>query len=388
MSGNARPRICFVAHNAFGALSGKFAGHIGGVERQQSFMARWLADRGYPVSILTWDEGALDGEEINGVRVFNICEKGGGVRGVRFFHPRWTGLIRAMRRADAAIYYQNCGECVTGQVGFWCRINKRRFVYSVASDPDVDPSLPEMKTMRERILYRYGLRHADRVVVQTRIQQDRLRTAWGIESVLIPMPGLRDRGREPVSVGAPREGKGTVLWVGRIDETKRLEWLLGIAKLCPDIRFEVVGQTHGWSDYSHMLDEQAKVLTNVTRHGYVPPERLPEFYARASVLCCTSRYEGFPNTFLEAWSYGVPVVSTVDPDDLIRGKKLGIVSESIPGLTNGIRRLLGDAELWGLASVNAREYFLARHSPETVMPQFEDLFVSMVEGRNHVVLED
>ena len=68
-------------------------------------MARWLAARGYPVQMLTWDEGQPDEIEIDGVRVFKICRLDGGLVGLRFFHPRWTGLVRAMRRADADLYY-------------------------------------------------------------------------------------------------------------------------------------------------------------------------------------------------------------------------------------------------------------------------------------------
>lgn len=303
-----KPSLCFVAHHAFGALSGKFTGHIGGVERQQSFMARWFAARGYRVSMLTWDEGHPDGESVDGVRVFNICGKECGIRGVRFIHPRWTGLNHAMQRAGSDLYYQNCAEYVTGQVALWCRMNGKAFIYSVASDPEVDPSLPEMKTYRERILYRYGLRHANQVVVQTRYQQKHLHDYWGMDSTLIPMPGLLSRGK----IVNRLERKG-VLWVGRIDEPKRLEWLLEIAKGCPDLHFDIVGRPHGRDEYIQKLETQISLLRNVVHHGYIPPEKMPEYYARACVLCCTSRFEGFPNTFLEAWSYGVPIILTMIP---------------------------------------------------------------------------
>ena len=35
--------ICFVAHFAYGELASIDTGHIGGVERQTSQMAKWLA---------------------------------------------------------------------------------------------------------------------------------------------------------------------------------------------------------------------------------------------------------------------------------------------------------------------------------------------------------
>jgi len=38
---NKNIRICIVAHNAYGALTGEDTGHIGGIERQTSLMAVW-----------------------------------------------------------------------------------------------------------------------------------------------------------------------------------------------------------------------------------------------------------------------------------------------------------------------------------------------------------
>jgi hypothetical protein len=54
MSG--RPGVCFVAHTALGELIGGDRGDFGGIQRQQSLMARWLAERGYRVTMLVWDE--------------------------------------------------------------------------------------------------------------------------------------------------------------------------------------------------------------------------------------------------------------------------------------------------------------------------------------------
>lgn len=369
------PRICFVAHNAYGALAAKDTGHIGGIERQQAFMARWLAERGYPVCMLTWDEGHPDGAPIDGVRVFNVCPRNAGPRGVRFFHPHWSGLIRALARADAQVYYQNCGECVTGQVALWCRRHGRKFIYSVASDPDVDPALPEMKTLRERILYRYGLTRAHHVIAQTRSQHRALWDCWGIQATLIPMPCVSPAPAEAVPDPSDRLRAPRVLWIGRMDANKRLDWFLEIARSCPDLRFDVVGRA-AVGDRS--FGPEVAPAPNAVLHGYQPPEELGRFYRAAAVLCCTSRFEGFPNTFLEAWSHGVPVVSTVDPDGLIATQGLGAVAGDVTGLIGRIRGLLASPAAWMGASANAQAYYRNNHRPEVVMPRFENIFQEVV----------
>jgi glycosyltransferase involved in cell wall biosynthesis len=371
-----KPRICFIAHNAYGALSGGVSGHIGGVERQTSMMARWLAERGYKVSVVTWDEGQDDGVEIDSVKVFRLCRKDAGIKGLRFFWPRWTSLVAALSRADADVYYQNCGEYVTGQVALWCRRHGRKFIYSVASDPDCDARLPKMHKLRERILYRYGLKAADKIIVQTRRQRDMLRASFKIDSVVVPMPCPGPTEGEYTNCEREQNGSPHVLWIGRICEVKRPDRLLDLAEACPDLIFDLVGPTSD-SEYARSVCRRAKNIKNVHLHGSVARERVPDFYKKASIMCCTSDFEGFPNTFLEAWSYGLPIISTIDPDNLIAERGLGKTGKDITDLAAGIRELIDLPQKWQKASQSAREYYLENHVPYKAMERFEHVFCNV-----------
>lgn len=375
-----KPSICFVAHFAYGAMAGSRSGHIGGVERQTSLMARWFAGRGYQVSMITWNEGQEDGVEIDGVRVFRMCRKDAGIKGLRFFWPKWTSLVAAMNHADADIYYQNCAECVTGQMALWCRRHGRKFVYSVASEPDCDGRLLKMHSLRDRMLYRYGLRHADRIIVQTRKQQAMLQSGFGRNSVVIPMPCAGPSEDEYVERAQARNGEGRVLWIGRICGVKRPDRLLDLAEACPDLQFDLVGPAAETEKYARGICERAKTISNVTVHGPVARTRVFEFYRKAHLLCCTSDYEGFPNTFLEAWSCGLPIVSTFDPDNLIAEKGLGRVCKDVPDLSAGIRQLLESPQQWHKASQSAKEYYSQNHTVDIILPRFESIFMEVNRG--------
>jgi len=327
--------------------------------------------------MVTWDEGQPDGVVIEGVRVLKTCRRDEGVRGIRFITPRWTALNAALRRADAEIYYQNCGEYVTGQVALWARNHGRRFVYSVASDADCIPDLPLMQSVRERILYRYGLRNADRVIVQTHSQMRMLRAGFGLESQFIPMPCPGPDVDDYIPPRPPDGGRGRVLWIGRIERVKRPDRLLEVAMRCPELEFDLVGPASE-SPYARKVLEQASRIPNVRVHGPVSRDAIPAFYRSAACLCSTSEMEGFPNTFLEAWSYGVPVVSTVDPDSLISERGLGAAAATVPDIAAAIRRLLSCATDWTQASVRARSYFLAVHYLPRAMPRFEQLFSDLL----------
>ena len=368
--GPARLRICIVAHFAYGAFTGGSRGHIGGVERQTTMLARWLAQRGHEVSLITWDEGQPDGQVVDGVRLLNLCAQHSGVPGVRFVHPRWTSLAGALKRADADVYYHNCAEYVTGQIALWCQRNRRRFVFSVASDPECLHALPAMRTRRERVLYRYGLGRADLVLAQTRAQQQLLLNEFGKPSTVMPMPCP-----VPEQFASVREEPMPfrVLWIAKTTWDKRPDLFLELARRCPDVEFDFVGPIYG-DHYSHRVAAGLRDCANVRVHGAVPREKVAECYRGASVLCSTSGTEGFPNTFLEAWSYGVPVVSTVDPDGIIAGHGLGAACGDIAELAAAIRGFRASPDSLRAASINARAYYLNNHAFDRVMPRFEEVF--------------
>jgi glycosyltransferase involved in cell wall biosynthesis len=376
-----RPSVCFVALNAYGLLSGRAdLTHIGGAELQQVLLARELSSRGYRVSFVTLDHGQSDGIQHDGITVYRAYAPGAGLPGVRFFHPRWTGLWAAMARANADVYYNRCAGYEVGQVALWCRRHGRRFVFAVASDSDCIPQLPLLECHRERYLYRWGLRIAGTITAQTTTQQGLLRRNFGLESTVVPNCCPMPVEEEAPAADPGRNQSPRVLWLGRIAEQKRLEWLLDVAERCPQMVFDVVGASTAQSEYAARLTRRAAGIPNVVMHGRVPHDDVPRFYRRAAVLCCTSLYEGFPNTFLEAWSRGLPVVSTFDPDGVIAKHGIGWNTDTVDGVAEQLKRALTLPKEWRAASVAARRYCRENHSPEDSASRFEQVLRAVVSG--------
>jgi glycosyltransferase involved in cell wall biosynthesis len=316
--------------------------------------------------MITWDEGQGNCV-VDGIKVYTLGRRNKGLPGLRFFHPRWTGLINAMKRADADIYHYHCGDLGLGQVALWTNQHGKKVVHSIASDPDCMPDLPKLKPWRERALYRYGLRYADIVIVQTYHQQKMLQNGFGIDALVSPMPCSGFIGVERIS---PPNDPPRILWVGRCSQEKRLEWLLDIAEALPQYAFDVAGASNARTDYAAALHQRAKSLPNVILHGWFTHHDLANLYCNACLLCCTSIYEGFPNTFLEAWSVGLPVISTFDPDQIIARKKLGQPAFSVEEICAGITAFVKDSRRWQEASSAARTYYNTHHAIDAAMSIF------------------
>ena len=158
---------------------------------------------------------------------------------------------------------------------------------------------------------------------------------------------------------------------------KRPHLLLDVAEQCSELNFDVIGADDG-SRYARKVIERARAIPNVTVHGAMSRTAISAMLQQALCLCCTSEIEGFPNTFLEAWSHAVPVVSTYDPDGLIKTERLGWVS-SPEGLAERVSRIVAARHEWDEASRNARRYYANHHTVEAVMPRFESLFNELLE---------
>ncbi len=372
-----RPRLCFVADNAFGMLSGRPTGHSGGVERYQAIMARWFANRGYDVSMVTWDEGQVE-ERVAGVRIVKRCSRDAGLPGLRFFHPRWSSLSRALAAADADVYQYASTNRGLGQAVLFCRRRRRASVFLLMNNHGADAALVAQRVWRDRAFYLYGLRRVDQVVTQTLDQQRMLHEGFGVGSVCFPMPGGPLADGEYTPPPAPDPGTARVLWVGRVAEVKRLECMLAVAEACPELRFDVVGAPNAPSVYADNVLKRAAAVPNLTLHGRVSDNaRLAALYRAATVFCCTSSIEGFPNTFLEAWGAGLPIVSSFDPDGVIARLGLGIVAHEREAFVGGLRGLIGSPERYREMSERCRAHYLQNHHLDAVMPRFETLYLEL-----------
>lgn len=370
----ARHDICIVGLKCYDLLAeSAVPRYLGGVEKLLVSMARGLSESGVNTAFVTYDHGQPDVQVFDGVTVYKSFEAEQGLPGLRYFHPRTTGIWSAMREADAPVYLQMSASSETGRVALGCRLpgrGRRSFVFALASDKDGDRDAIGKWSWRERALYEYGLSAADLVISQTRKQQSILERSYGRESTVLPMPIESPSGVDVAGKAAESRTQHRVLWVGRIIETKRLEFLFEVAKQCPDVAFDVVGMPNKPSAYFDGLVRQAEKIDNVVLHGRVGAEAMPEFYRSATLLICTSVLEGFPTTFLEAWSYGLPVVTSFDPDDVVATRNLGKVVFTVEDMAGAVREFSRSAEDRLVYGRRVLDFFQRNYTLEAILPRF------------------
>ncbi len=162
-----------------------------------------------------------------------------------------------------------------------------------------------------------------------------------------------------------------VIFVGRLEKVKGVDLLLDalrlVRKRSPHVKLIVYGR--------------GSLENYVARHGFVdfkgplPYEKVHEAYRKATIFVLPSRYEGLPNSLLQAMASGLPVVATRvgGVPELIRNYYNGILVHPDPReLSNAILYLLENREK-ALDMGRKARASVTHLTPERIVSMYEEI---------------
>jgi glycosyltransferase involved in cell wall biosynthesis len=311
---------------------------VGGAERQQFLLARALVNSGWSVTVGV--RGILPPKArrvLDGLEFVGLDQGQPLMAWYRFLaseRPHW--------------WYWRCAYHLWGAAVEVARLTGVRTIFSTALDREVNPRNALFWRRRWWPLYAWGLSRTDRIFVQHRGQLTGLPKRWQGKAYVVP------------SIA------GQVSATRSLREPKRPDLLIQIAREMPNIRFIVCGGPSSYASspgYGERIVNELRNVKNIEFHGAVSPDEAERTIAQSAVFLCTATEEGFPNTFLQAWASGTPVVSlNIDPDGLVKEKGLGIVAGSVSQAVNAIQRLVESPEERNEIADRARQHVAAAHS--------------------------
>jgi glycosyltransferase involved in cell wall biosynthesis len=244
-----------------------------------------------------------------------------------------------------------------------------RTIFAAAFDSDVQIRRALALRPRWWPLYAWGLMRSDRIFLQHGGQLSPLPTKWRRKAHIVPsLADLTPIGK------SHSERQKYVAWVGMLREPKRPDLLIEIAQQVPNIRFVVCGgptKHRSPSGYGNQVIERFRTTPNIEFLGAVSPEKAQQVIAESAMLLSTSEGEGFPNTFLQAWSSGTPVISLmIDPGSVVEKAGLGIVSGKIEDVVKDICMLMESPHQREEIGYRAQKHIVENHSEEIVIKTF------------------
>jgi glycosyltransferase involved in cell wall biosynthesis len=340
---------------------------VGGAERQMLMLARALSDRGHSVAHIVFP---VADPVLPNARLQLVHRSPGAAR-----VGMWRNLTeavhvwRALRAADAESVVVRTASPVVGIAAVYCVLHRRRLIFSSANDSDVTVGEVFGSLWHRRALYSLGLRLSDALVVQSRQQVDLARKTFPKLRTIVRVPSFAETATAADSP-SDRSAADSLLWISRAVEYKQPLKYLELAEALPDVRFSMVAVRDPAGDETllELIRTRADALPNLELLDPAPHRVIQSRIARAVALVNTSRLEGMPNVFLEAWALGVPVLTLeFDPDGVVTQNELGLAADgSWDAFVDGASTLWRERTDHTNRFAGTRDYVVRVHSVEAV----------------------
>jgi glycosyltransferase involved in cell wall biosynthesis len=341
--------------------------YMGGAQYQAHLLASELARRNNVmvtyVGRIVPDAGAAMSLPYSVCRIGQ--NRGFRRRSVLFDVP---DLWRALTQIRPHIIYQRMKQSYSGVCSQYARQHGVPFIFHVASDADLQilPSSRHLSVnlpldIADVVIGNWGVRRATHIIVQSNTQGKRL------GDVFRRTPSRVIRSFQPLRQELPGKSIGgtRVLWVGNFKDVKRPELFVRLAQHFRDrdeLRFWMVGMPSTNRRFASLMLEIDK-CSNLKYFGGLPLENVNVLMSQADILVSTSRYEGFPNTFIQAWSNGAVVVSlSVDIDDGLEAQGVGYCAGSVDRLNAIVAELARSTETRHAIAERSFKYVHKKHS--------------------------
>jgi glycosyltransferase involved in cell wall biosynthesis len=337
-----------------------FLPNSGGVEEYVYQISKSLIKRGIEVDVLTTD--ILRGskkklkkfERIEGIRVFRFSPLF-SFGNFGYFWPSFISLL--IREKYDLVHVHVYRHPHTFIAALICKLKSIPCIITTHS-----PFHPS-KNLSRKILtsffdafFKWYLILFDKIIVVNESEKEKIGKFVKDKILKIPI-GIPSYFISTKKEIKKKSKKATILYVGRIHESKGLDFLLkSIVAVDTDIELLLVGPIEDWNYYLKLKNFIERNNIKAKFLGKMKRENLVGIYDKAEIVFMPSPYEAFGIVILEAFARGKPVIAVYSdgPRFLIKHGENGFLVKygDVENATKYIRLLLNDRKLYKKISEN------------------------------------
>lgn len=231
---------------------------------------------------------------------------------------------------------------------------------------------------------RWVFRHADRVLPVSPALQGWLE-ACGVQAHFSVTPNVADTALFHPGPQPPSDGPRRILYVGSLDENKRLSLLLQALAQTPadlDWRLDVIGAGPERAELE-ALAASLELTDRVTFCGYRHKAEIAEQMRRSHLFVSSSRVETFSAVVAEALASGLPVLATRSggPDSMVTEANGRLVPiDDVAAMVEALYDMLTHLERYARPQI--AQAAAARFAPEVVGAQLAALYAEVSAERD------
>ena len=367
-------KICLVSLFGYSLYNKRSSNSFGGGAAVQLFLLakEFAKNNDFEISVLTghYKKVKSQTERFKNIMIFNALD----IHKKLINYPK--NLIKffvTLKKINPDIIIQRSADFVTGLCAFFCKVFGKKFIYSIAHELDVSGEY--VKDLKRKI-FKYGINNATFLVAQSNdqimfIEKQKNRK---INNISVIKSGYKIK-----EIG--ENTKKYILWVSRAVRWKRPELFLKLAKLFPKEKFIMICNKEGDILYWESI-KKASSISNLKFLNYIPFHKIDRYFKEAKLFINTSIYEGFPNTFIQAFKNKTPVISlNVNPDEILTKNKIGIFChDDLKKMEFSINQLFENQELYDTYAKNAFTYVKNNHDIKIISKKWFELIEKIIDN--------
>lgn len=337
---------------------------MGGAELQIFYLVKHLKELGCEVHYIFEDKNKtyannlkIQLHPLNSIKIKKRL-------GQRWFFYKTT-INKKLASIKPDIIYTRLYSSWSGFATHYSLTNNCKHICAVASDNDLKSiSCISLFLKPFNIVERYymhkSFKKASYVLVQNSYQAKKMKEKFKRDGIKI------NQSTELVNEANIYKNSSpiNILWVANFKSLKRPELYIQLVERLKDysnVKFKMIGRLH--NDYKSILNHANLNFKNFEYLGEISNIEVNEELLKAHILVNTSDYEGFSNTFVQAWMRKVVVLSmNSNPDEILTTKNIGFICPTVDVLVDKVKQLVKDKNLRQKMSQKAYSFAVVEHS--------------------------
>lgn len=233
-----------------------------------------------------------------------------------------------------------------------------------------------------RPIYNYLFSHADRIVLLSEFWKEQVTDEFQLpkdKAIIIYNPCTTVKSSQSFVQ------QKQILYAGTLNQRKGYsDMLKAFALIAPKYpEWRIVFAGNGEIENGKLLTRQYNIEQKTTFLGWIDDEQKDKAFKEAMIFCLPSYAEGFPMAVLDAWSYGLPVVTTPVggiPDIAINRTNLLLFTPGdIQTLANNFEELINNPYLYNTIAEEGKRLASTKFNIETINQEIGSLYSTLAK---------
>lgn len=343
----------------------------GGAEQQIRYLINYLITQKYDVHYIFENQNDEFNHNVN-FKVHPLTK----IKINKRFGNRWflykKEIFKLLNEIKPDFIYTRFYSSWVGFASKYSLTNNCKHLLAIASDNDLTENkikITKIFDFIERKHVYFALKNSKYIFTQNNFQQQQLGLKFN------RIGHLLSQSTEPCDEEIIKNLNLTILWIGNLKKIKQPEIFFDIIKQFDstlNINFKIIGRI---GEYKSLIENCDKI-NNFQYLGELTNEEVNYQLSQSHILINTSLYEGFSNTFVQAWMRKVIVISlNVDPDNIISSNEIGFVNNSIADITKFIIKLYNNRTELEKMGEKAFNYARNKHSIANYMREINKFLI-------------